>query len=674
MVKNEEDNLDRCLKSLQPIRDAVDSELVIVDTGSEDNTVEIAKKYTDKIYFHPWNNDFSAMRNITISYATGKWILIMDADEEMLEYQEIINFIKSPKSEKYGAIAISGKNITDLDNPEAYSILVNFRLFKNDGYFHYAGAVHNQPVFKGKELIISALLAHYGYLANDGKLMEKKYLRTSSILKNELEKDPNNIYYWTQLSVTYGMHNDYDQAIECAEKAYELYHQQKLSNGMYVFSNLAMMYQMTRNFKRVEEVCLEALTLKDGFIDIYYYLAEAQAILKKQHDSIKHYLKYLQLLDAYDNVVQRDISVIEYTLGNREVAYYNLSNLYNRAEEYELALHYAEKISDKKSIHDNFSTIVFLYIKLSKFDALGSYYHQRVELEHQADFYEQLNKIKKGFSNEYKLAIANVFKDVENYYGLLCNLIIEDHEGYISTKSQETANQINLAELPVYCSEILYYLLKGHHSLTKMITNFKETWLSCAFDYIVKQQDDLCEQIYRYLERNPCGNELSEYKLSKSLCRYALLLNVLSTTEYNILFERYIEDGVAYLQKVYNIYILDNMMIYEMKNDEEVFLLYMFHAQMNKDDQEKYAKYLRNALQAFPGMKNGIEILLNQLQSRKTAYESEFDSYKVQVKGTIKELIESGKLDEAKIILNEYKSIVSNDMEAILLESKILLN
>ena len=48
MVKNEFKYLENCLKSLQPIRDAVESELIIVDTGSEDDTVEIAKKYTEK--------------------------------------------------------------------------------------------------------------------------------------------------------------------------------------------------------------------------------------------------------------------------------------------------------------------------------------------------------------------------------------------------------------------------------------------------------------------------------------------------------------------------------------------------------------------------------------------------------------------------------------------------
>ncbi len=81
IVKNEEQYLENCLKSIKDIAD----EIVIVDTGSTDRTVEIAKKYTDKIYFHPWKDSFSEARNHYLEYATGDWIFQMDADEELIQ-------------------------------------------------------------------------------------------------------------------------------------------------------------------------------------------------------------------------------------------------------------------------------------------------------------------------------------------------------------------------------------------------------------------------------------------------------------------------------------------------------------------------------------------------------------------------------------------------------------
>lgn len=92
MVKNEERNLKRCLDGLKPLMRNLESELIIVDTGSTDHTVDIAKTYTERVYLHPWNNHFSEMRNITISYATGEWILVIDADEELTDGTDMISF------------------------------------------------------------------------------------------------------------------------------------------------------------------------------------------------------------------------------------------------------------------------------------------------------------------------------------------------------------------------------------------------------------------------------------------------------------------------------------------------------------------------------------------------------------------------------------------------------
>ena len=68
IVKNEEKNLDRCLKALNKLEGKIEYEIVVVDTGSEDDTINIAKKYTENVYMHKWNNNFADMRNISIDY------------------------------------------------------------------------------------------------------------------------------------------------------------------------------------------------------------------------------------------------------------------------------------------------------------------------------------------------------------------------------------------------------------------------------------------------------------------------------------------------------------------------------------------------------------------------------------------------------------------------------
>ncbi len=79
ITKNEEANLARCLESLRGLWD----ELIVVDTGSTDRTVEIAHSFGARLFHFTWQDDFSLARNFCISQATGDWILSIDADESI---------------------------------------------------------------------------------------------------------------------------------------------------------------------------------------------------------------------------------------------------------------------------------------------------------------------------------------------------------------------------------------------------------------------------------------------------------------------------------------------------------------------------------------------------------------------------------------------------------------
>ena len=104
IIKNEEKYLDKCLSALTPILNKVDSELIIVDTGSTDSSVEIARKYTDKVYFFQWCDDFAAARNETLKHATGEWYMYLDADEILQNPSGIIDFFNT--NDYYGVCYI----------------------------------------------------------------------------------------------------------------------------------------------------------------------------------------------------------------------------------------------------------------------------------------------------------------------------------------------------------------------------------------------------------------------------------------------------------------------------------------------------------------------------------------------------------------------------------------
>lgn len=139
IVKNEEEVLARCLDSVKAIVD----EINIVDTGSTDNTVEIAKRYTDRVFFYPWPGSFSAARNKSFEYATKDYILYLDADDVLLkEDQDKLKQLKETLDPAVDSVSM----YYNLGMDEYGNFALRFRrnrLVKRERNFKWKGEVHN---------------------------------------------------------------------------------------------------------------------------------------------------------------------------------------------------------------------------------------------------------------------------------------------------------------------------------------------------------------------------------------------------------------------------------------------------------------------------------------------------------------------------------------------------
>lgn len=680
MVKNESKYLEQCLESLQPIRDAVAAELIIVDTGSEDNTVEIAKKFTDRVYFHKWNNHFSEIRNITINYATGEWILIIDGDEVLKDGSSMINFLQSSAvASDVGAVAITTKNFSDLSRQEAFSLQVSPRLFRNDGHFHYEGAIHNQPIFQGRMIVIGGLAYHYGYLTTDPDLMERKFKRTSKLLKQELAKDPTRLYYWYQLSVSYAMHKDFPEAIRYIEKAYHIFESHgKPKAEIYVLVHMAQMYHSIRDYEQVRKVCLEALEIGHDYVDVYYYLGEANALLQKYEESISAYEQYFKLIHSHSEKNEVDLSVIDYTVGNQELAYFNLAQLYRKFERYEEALRCSEKLEKVELIQSNLPLRISLYLKLGRYQDLRGYYNLQSSKENSLLFYEKLEEERKKLSDAEQRSLAAIFADLSDEYGLLNQLILEDGQESFSETVLGKLEKVDFHSLPISCSDILYYLIRKKYPLQNLFTEFKETYFSALLQNIAERHEDLSLCLYEYVNDLSSKSEMSNVKLGKAMKRCLLLLNQLPEEQYAQIFEQYLADGIAYLTMIYQPNVFSERGIYEVKNDEETFLIYMDLAEKNKTAQpEAYIDYLQKALKVFPLLKRGIEIKLHgvqeSLQDEDQKEQEQLAAYKKQVQTTVLQLIDNNQMEVAKQLIAEYKALVPDDMDMLVIESNLIL-
>ena len=208
IAKNEDIHIEECLKRLRPCK----FEIVVVDTGSVDRTIETAKKYTDKVYNFSWCDDFSAARNFSISQASNDWVLIIDCDE----YLENINLadidtLLSNNQDSVGMIIRNNPYIIQ----GVRSIMTERigRLF-NRNYCHYEGSIHEQvTTLDGKEpktFPIPLTFYHEGYVSESGKRM--RATRNLEMLLHDLGMKGDNPYIYFQLGQNYISLNDLEKS------------------------------------------------------------------------------------------------------------------------------------------------------------------------------------------------------------------------------------------------------------------------------------------------------------------------------------------------------------------------------------------------------------------------------------------------------------------------------
>jgi glycosyltransferase involved in cell wall biosynthesis len=291
IVKNEEKLLPQCLES---IKDVVD-EIIIVDTGSTDRTVEIAEKYTDKIYFHPWEEDFSKHRNQSISYATGEWIFILDADE-VLSPESGKAILEAVKDESIDSIYATVKNSFDKSRGEA--VHNSLRFFRNNGSIHYEGRVHNRVVGEKVRKIYPITIYHEGYNLPPEE-SRKKFIRTTTILKREIEENPQHPRAYHYLAASYLSEEMYDEALDSAMKAIELAGQNNFDDYLYLWSHFiaGLSYIKINRLDEAEKICLKAIGRSSKHLDSHYLLTVIYTNKKHWNKVFHHSGEYRSLLE-----------------------------------------------------------------------------------------------------------------------------------------------------------------------------------------------------------------------------------------------------------------------------------------------------------------------------------------------------------------------------------------
>ena len=215
IVRNEEKNLPISLNS---VKQAVD-EIIVVDTGSTDNTKAVAQSYGVKLYDYHWQNDFSAPRNYAIDQAQGEWILFLDADETFpvpLDRERLLLYLDSVPDKEM--ILLNRHNIDNLAQQHRFNTDWSPRIFRNRYDLRYQGRVHEYVKKVDGDLQVGYApmefyLLHTGYAES---ISADKCRRNLQILKQAIDEgfwEPVYDYYLTDCY--YGIQN-YEAALQHA--------------------------------------------------------------------------------------------------------------------------------------------------------------------------------------------------------------------------------------------------------------------------------------------------------------------------------------------------------------------------------------------------------------------------------------------------------------------------
>ena len=344
IVKNEEEFLRRCLESVKKIV----NEIIIVDTGSTDKTVEIAEAFNAKIYNFVWNGDFADARNFSIKNASSDYILVLDADEYLDENSELIQENLVTEKDYY---IVNIKNYLDsqIFNHQA------IRVFRNNRGFIYKGKIHehlNIEDYEGLTKETAKILIHHTGYTSNLYTKKNKHERNLKLLLEEVQNHPSGYNYFN-LGNQYKANGEFDKALGAYKKAFFL-----SKDRVYLSYLLDQMGKCLLYLKRYEEgieLIENSIHAYPTYTNLYYTLGELYESHGYLKDAEDCYLKCLELGEVTDQQTTEGVGGF--------LARFNLIRIYEKKGELPKAIEQGFISLQQKK--DHLPTLIY-FIKLLK--------------------------------------------------------------------------------------------------------------------------------------------------------------------------------------------------------------------------------------------------------------------------------------------------------------------
>lgn len=307
ICKNEEKKIARCINS---VKEKVD-EIVVVDTGSTDQTIDIAKKLGGKVFEMPWENDFSKAKNYAISKSQGDWIIFLDADEYLMASHigYLRSYILEAENRKKDSIFIE---IVNLEEEKVQGIFKTIRIFKHHTDISFKGRIHESLSKKGGKLEAITFteplrVLHDGY-SKEAMEEKNKVDRNLEMLLREYEVDPMSSDLCYYLMDTYYAKKDLEQTWLFGQRVLEYDNGSLFGIKQTTYRRLLeICHKMQRKCGEMRKLYEDAVAYDADYPDFDYEYAFYFCEHKEYEKTIKYLNSCLSKMDKYKGIAESNV-------------------------------------------------------------------------------------------------------------------------------------------------------------------------------------------------------------------------------------------------------------------------------------------------------------------------------------------------------------------------------
>ncbi|MCL1989051.1 MAG: glycosyltransferase [Firmicutes bacterium] len=712
IMKNEERFLRDCLTAIKPVLDNVDSELIICDTGSTDNSIAIAKEFTDNVFEIGWRDDFAWARQQGFKRSKGEWYWYLDTDEIFQNVDDIIDFFNSGTYKEFGTATVKIDN--NPDSPEV-AIFEAVRLFKIIEGMQWEYKIHEQLIPHAPPTkYLNSVCLHYGYKLDEKGFAQKRKRNLVPILEI-YEKDPNNYRNIVHLLQEYT--GKPEQQLEYAKKALalaktaELHEEYAIAPYYYptFVQTLTQIYCELSEYEKIIDCVAEYFDSVPvaKLAANSHYLRYQQAFALIQTDKADE-AKEIALL-AYELKKQADndeldkrvlsTSILPRMVDNDFIVQiletFVLNNLFDDAIKWLENLPNARTVKettyeiDKYICYEHFVGLMFLH----KPKMLGNLYWHFANKQNAKEYNDIITIIEMGIQSESaKIKLAKTILEKANSYDMpyiqlqQLRLALEKNDSTAVDYLDYFMKQDNLSQI---YADVLVVAIK-HNKFFAELSNkmdivtsmnlFERTvdapnslWKIVATNDILSDLDT----VHNFLQKNNFMKDFTDIKAVRFMCD--ILNNLISTiglfdgddtlkkdeiSKQLLLFELLAKIFNKHYKMLYSAEIYCENAIHSL-TDAEIVIFYLGTAYEHKETGNiaDFAKYMRLALKTAPQYKESIQKITDNLQENlapPTVHE-QLQQEIANLKAVIYNMIQTGNKTQAQQIFETYVQINPTD-------------